>query len=169
MRFRKRRPGNAGIGILPGFIVVSVLAADSEVISDDREYVQRVVDGDTLVLGTRERVRLIGVNTPETKHPQKPVEAFGKEASAFTKRMVEGKLVRLEFDPLSSLRSDGKDRYSRTWPMCSCKTARTSTRRLSGRAMAALLAVVRHSSIKMNFGGWRVRRGSNAADCGRTQ
>ena len=39
---------------------------------------------------------------------------FGKEASAFTKRMVEGKLVRLEFDPVSSRRSDGKDRYSRT-------------------------------------------------------
>jgi micrococcal nuclease len=66
------------------------------------------------LLGTGERVRLIGVNTPETVHPKKPVEVFGKEASAFTRRMVEGKLVRLEFDPLSSRRSDGKDRYSRT-------------------------------------------------------
>ena len=112
---------------LPGFIVVSVLAADSEVISDDREYVQRVVDGDTLVLGTGERVRLIGVNTPETVHPNNAVEAFGKEASAFTKRMVEEKLVRLEFDPLSSRRSDGKDRYSRTLAYVFLKTARTLT------------------------------------------
>jgi micrococcal nuclease len=104
---------------LPGLVIVALLAAffnppDPGVTSGEFEYVQRVVDGDTLVLGTGERVRLIGVNTPETKHPQKPVEAFGKEASAFTKRMVEGKLVRLEFDPLSSRRSDGKDRDSRT-------------------------------------------------------
>jgi hypothetical protein len=60
--------------------------------------VQRVVDGDTLVLGTGERVRLIGVDTPETKHPNKPVEYFGKKASAFTKRMAEGKRIRLEYD-----------------------------------------------------------------------
>src|SRR6266508_3558798 len=104
---------------LPGLVVVAVFAAffnppDPGVTSGEFEYVQRVVDGDTLVLGTGERVRLIGVNTPETKHPQKPVEVFGKEASAFTKRMVEGKLVRLEYDPVASRRSDGKDRYSRT-------------------------------------------------------
>jgi micrococcal nuclease len=41
---------------------------------------------------------LIGVDTPETKHPRKPVQPFGKEASAFTKQFVEGKEVRLEFD-----------------------------------------------------------------------
>ncbi len=58
----------------------------------------RVVDGDTIVLNNGERVRLIGVDTPETKHPRKPVEYYGKEASAFTKRMVEGKEVRLEYD-----------------------------------------------------------------------
>ena len=127
MPFRKRRPGKRGNLYLPGFIVVSVLAADSEVISADREYVQRVVDGDTLVLGTGERVRLIGVNTPETVHPNNAVEAFGKEASAFTKRMVEEKLVQLEFDPLSSRRSDGKDRYSRTLAYVFLKTARTLT------------------------------------------
>ncbi len=39
--------------------------------------VRRVVDGDTLVLENKERVRLIGVDTPETKHPRKPVEYFG--------------------------------------------------------------------------------------------
>jgi micrococcal nuclease len=58
----------------------------------------RVIDGDTIILGNGERVRLIGVDTPETKHPQKPVEYYGKEASAFTKSMVEGKEVRLEYD-----------------------------------------------------------------------
>ena len=55
-----------------------------------------------------ERVRLIGVDTPETVHPNKPVEFFGKEASAFTKRMCEGKKVRLEYD------WQKKDRYNRT-------------------------------------------------------
>lgn len=60
--------------------------------------VKHVVDGDTLLLANGEYVRLIGVDTPETKHPQKPVERFGKEAHLFTKKMVEGKEVRLEFD-----------------------------------------------------------------------
>ena len=61
----------------------------------------RVIDGDTIVVdidGKQEKVRLIGVDTPETVHPEKPVEYFGKEASEFTKRMAEGKKVRLEYD-----------------------------------------------------------------------
>ena len=58
----------------------------------------RVVDGDTIVVEDIGKVRLIGVDTPETVHPRKPVEYFGKEASAFTKRMVEGKKVRIEYD-----------------------------------------------------------------------
>ncbi len=60
--------------------------------------VKRAVDGDTLLLTNGERVRLIGVDTPETKHPQKPVQRFGKEAYLFTKGMVEGKEVRLDYD-----------------------------------------------------------------------
>ena len=58
----------------------------------------RVIDGDTIVLSNGEKVRLIGVDTPETKHPQKPVEYYGKEASAFTKKMVGGKVVKLKYD-----------------------------------------------------------------------
>ena len=61
----------------------------------------RVVDCDTIevsIAGHTEKVRLIGVDTPETVHPNKPVERFGREASAFTKRMAEGQLVRLESD-----------------------------------------------------------------------
>lgn len=69
--------------------------------------VVRVVDGDTLLLQNNERVRLIGVDTPETKHPTKPVEPFGPEASSFTKRAVEGKVVQLKFD------REKRDRYQR--------------------------------------------------------
>jgi len=75
--------------------------------------VRRVVDGDTLVLENKERVRLIGVDTPETKHPNKPVEYYGKEATSFTKRMVQNKRVRLEFD-LANAHIGHKDRYRRT-------------------------------------------------------
>jgi len=50
---------------------------------------------------------------PETKPPTKPVQYFGKEASAFTKRMVEGKRVRLEFDQANA-HLGHKDRYKRT-------------------------------------------------------
>jgi micrococcal nuclease len=59
---------------------------------------QRVVNGDTLELSTREMVRMIGVDTPETKGPRKPVQYFGKEATAFTKQLVDGKRIRLEYD-----------------------------------------------------------------------
>jgi micrococcal nuclease len=62
------------------------------------QIVKRVIDGDTIQLKNGEIVRLIGVDTPETKHPRKPVEYYGKEASAFTRKMVEGKQVRLEYD-----------------------------------------------------------------------
>lgn len=60
--------------------------------------VKRAVDGDTLLLSNGDRVRLIGVDTPETKHPERPVEPFGPQASEFTRVRTEGKRVRLEFD-----------------------------------------------------------------------
>jgi micrococcal nuclease len=60
--------------------------------------VDSVLDGDTFRLENGEKVRLIGIDAPETHHPRKPVEYFGKEASAFAKKMLEGKLVRLELD-----------------------------------------------------------------------
>ena len=58
----------------------------------------RVIDGDTIKLETGETVRYIGIDTPETKHPQKKLQCFGKEAMQKNKELVEGKLVRLEKD-----------------------------------------------------------------------
>ena len=68
--------------------------------------VTRIVDGDTLVVDG-EKVRLIGVDTPETKKPGTPVQCFGKKATAFTTRLVEGREVRLESDV------EARDRYGR--------------------------------------------------------
>jgi micrococcal nuclease len=70
-------------------------------------FVKRVVDGDTIALANGERVRYIGINTPETKHPNKPVEHFGKEAYQYNKKLVDKKWVRLELD------IEKRDRYGR--------------------------------------------------------
>ncbi len=62
--------------------------------------VTRIIDGDTIEVkfsdGTTEKVRLIGIDTPETLDPRKPVECFGKEATSKMKELVENKLVKLE-------------------------------------------------------------------------
>jgi micrococcal nuclease len=71
------------------------------------ETVTRVVDGDTLHLANGEKVRLLGVDTPETKHPKKRRQPFGKEAGDFTRRLVEGRRVRV-------VRATQGDRYGRT-------------------------------------------------------
>ena len=89
------------------FLFLITLSVINTYASDFRT-VKRVIDGDTIVLENGERVRLIGVDTPESVHPNKPVEYFAKEASAFTKNMVEGKKVKLEYD------WQRKDRYGRT-------------------------------------------------------
>jgi len=66
--------------------------------SADEVKVTRVLDGDTIVLENGEHVRLIGVDTTEKSHPLKPVEFFSEQATQFTKKLVEGKKVRLEYD-----------------------------------------------------------------------
>lgn len=69
--------------------------------------VERVVDGDTIRLSDGRTLRYIGIDTPETVAPQKPVECFGKEASEFNSTLVAGKTVWLEKD-ISEV-----DRYGR--------------------------------------------------------
>ena len=73
----------------------------------DLYLVKRVVDGDTIALANGERVRYIGINTPETKHPTKPVEYFGREAYQYNKKLVDKRWVRLEFDV------EKRDKYGR--------------------------------------------------------
>lgn len=60
--------------------------------------VLRVIDGDTIQLENGQTVRYIGIDTPETVHPDKPVECYGKEASDKNKELVLGKNIKLEKD-----------------------------------------------------------------------
>ena len=74
--------------------------------------VEQVVDGDTIVVRfgeVQERVRFIGVDTPETNHPDKAVQCYGKAATEFLKSRIENSDVRLEMDPTNT----NRDRYDR--------------------------------------------------------
>lgn len=74
--------------------------------------VVRVIDGDTIVVdinGKKETVRALGMNSPETVDPKKPVECFGSEASLEAKKLLENKKVKLQIDPNQSL----FDKYDR--------------------------------------------------------
>ena len=86
-------------------VTTPVRASNPEVQSPvgrpQRYVVSRVIDGDTIVLhidNKEVKVRLIGVDTPETVHPQKPVEAYGKEASIFLSNLLKGEKVYLEYE-----------------------------------------------------------------------
>lgn len=76
-------------------------------------FVTRVVDGDTIEVkdeaGKISKVRLIGIDTPETVDPRKAVQCFGKEASNRTKYLLMGQTVNLEADPTQ----DDLDKYGR--------------------------------------------------------
>lgn len=71
-----------------------------------------VIDGDTVdveIDGRKERLRLIGIDTPESVDPRRPVECFGREAAAQSRTLLTGQTVYLEADPSQ----DESDRYGR--------------------------------------------------------
>ncbi len=98
----------AGVTIL---LCLFGCTAGAETSADGIATVVHVVDGDTIdvaIGGRNERVRLIGIDTPETKKPNTPIECFGPEASAFTAQLLpEGTEVRIERDVV------GRDDYDR--------------------------------------------------------
>ncbi len=69
--------------------------------------VAKVIDGDTVILKDGRHVRLIGINAPEIAHRNQPGQEGGEEATAFLKKRIEGKKVRLEFD------LEQQDKYKR--------------------------------------------------------
>ena len=89
----------AGIGSAPRIVLGFLLCAT--IAYGELLKCTRVIDGDTIEVyynGKTEKIRLIGVDTPETVHPNKPIEYFGKEDSNFTRELAQGKYVTLEFD-----------------------------------------------------------------------
>lgn len=112
---RLRRTFRSQIVFAP-FAIVSLVvvlsscnhARDSQ---PDIATIVSVIDGDTIVLKVQnqiETVRLLGIDTPETVHPSKPIECFGPEASAFTKEtLVKGSTVKLVRDV------EPRDRFQR--------------------------------------------------------
>lgn len=93
---------------LQGNVAADVIKAVPENKSgDSRVKVIRVIDGDTIEIEGGERVRYIGIDTPETVDPRKSVQCFGVEASNKNTELVGGKMMRLEKDITD------RDKYNR--------------------------------------------------------
>jgi micrococcal nuclease len=97
---RRRLPFAAAVVVLLTLVwrYFNATPEPPEVLAEGLYDVQRVVDGDTLLLANHARVRLIGADTPETVKPNHPVEPWGPEASEFSRKFVAGRQVRLELD-----------------------------------------------------------------------
>lgn len=67
-------------------------------IEGEKALVTKVVDGDTIVVNDKTTVRFVGIDTPETVDPRRPVGCFGKEASNETKSLLTGQEVILQKD-----------------------------------------------------------------------
>ena len=121
MTRRRRRSRGSPLGpialVLLALVVLAVAFARTGALpiepvdlANGQVYVSRAVDGDTIVVqagGGEYRIRYIGIDTPETVAPGRPVEHFGKEAWERNKALVEGKVVTLEKDVSET------DRYGR--------------------------------------------------------
>jgi len=109
----------AAVAIVVALMGGVVLAAPAQAYPSMPQGVQgpftvtKVVDGDTIWVnnnGKRQKIRMIGMDTPETVDPRKPVQCFGLEASAQAKTILGGQSVYLETDPSQ----DTVDKYGRT-------------------------------------------------------
>ena len=107
------------IGVLAALAIALGVAAPAQAYPTMPQGVQgpftvtKAVDGDTIWVdnnGRRLKIRMIGLDTPETVDPRKPVQCFGREASAQAKTILGGQSVYLETDPSQ----DTIDKYGRT-------------------------------------------------------
>lgn len=100
--------------IVFGFVLMLVVGVYMGESKQKRDMVRvvSVSDGDTIRVqngkGSEITVRLVGIDTPETHHPTKPIQCFGPEAENFTRENLTGKTVSLEYDV------ERYDRYGRT-------------------------------------------------------
>ena len=112
-RFRRKKL-RGGVLLVFGVLLIALRWSQREergpaVLSAGLSEVERVVDGDTFKMVNGARVRLQGLDTPETVKKDHPVEPWGPEASAYTKRFIEeaNHQVQLEFD------KERQDRFGR--------------------------------------------------------
>ena len=108
-KLKAKRSARIGVLILIGGMLALITEAQFK---PRAVKAARVIDGDTIQVlsdGRQHTVRLIGADTPETKHPTKTVQHFGAEASAYTKAALEGRTGQLETDRTG----DTVDRYGR--------------------------------------------------------
>ena len=103
----------ASIGIT--IIIIAALFAGGVLLQDSNPSTQlrsgtvtRVIDGDTIELSGKEIVRYLDINTPETVHPDKPEECYGKEAADRNRQLVGGRTVYLDIP------EEATDSYGRT-------------------------------------------------------
>lgn len=95
-----------------GPIIAQKLPHTSQAAPPGFYHVTEFADGDTISVdmnGTTEKIRFIGVDTPETHDPRKAVQCYGQAAAQFTKNFVGQQPVRLEADPINT----NRDRYNR--------------------------------------------------------
>lgn len=121
-----RNPKKISLATLAVFVVFAFLQGSGLLQTDVSESVTqkatssqpglyeitRFVDGDTITVnmnGTKETIRMIGIDTPETHKPNSPVQCYGPAASAYTKQLIGTQKVRLESDP----KNTNRDRYDR--------------------------------------------------------
>ncbi len=111
-------PRNTETAALPAasqlaHVATSVAQVATATLAPNTYPVIKVVDGDTLAVlmdGKSVTLRLIGLDTPETVDPRKPVQCFGQAARDMAKQILSGTDVRLEFDPSQGM----LDKYGRT-------------------------------------------------------
>lgn len=125
--------------------------------------VVRAVDGDTIEVrldGGRESetVRYIGVDTPESVAPGRPVECYGRRASRFNARLVEGERVRLAFGP------ERRDAYGRLLAYVRVRSGRFVNAALLRRGYATTLTIAPNDAFSARFE--RLERRAAAAGTG---
>lgn len=105
-------PVLSGCVVRDNFIKLVNAAKESSEARVDYFKVVKVVDGDTIDIsyyGKTERVRLIGINAPESVDPRKPAACFGKESALEARKLLDGKYVQIEADKTQ----DDRDKYGR--------------------------------------------------------
>ena len=148
LRFYRSPTNYVPIALL---LLLGVLSScgNSNISQPDLATIVSVVDGDTIVLSVQnqtETVRLLGIDTPETVHPTRPIECFGPEASAFTKATLEkGSVVKLVRDV------EPRDRYQRLLVYLFLTDGTLFNQLLIDRGLARTLSIEPNTAFASQF------------------